>query len=55
MLVRPYTHVTEHLYRFGILNLNMVLFNYGLSEVLVNQFPEGSPLLAILHDQEMVA
>lgn len=54
MLVRAHTHITEHLHGFGILDLNMVLFDHGFHKILMNQFPEVSPLLPILHNQEMV-
>ena len=38
-------------YSMNFDNLGVVAFHHGLHQVLVNQSPEGAPLVAIVHDQ----
>lgn len=49
-------HVVSHeLYSFGVDDFGLVVFHHCLHEVLVNQSSEGAPLVAIMHDQEVIA
>lgn len=49
-------HVVSHeLYRFGVDNFGLVAIHHRLHEMLVNQSSEGAPLVAIMHDQEVIA
>lgn len=51
MVLRVDHIVSYQLYGFGVDNLGVVAFHHGLHQVLVNQSPEGAPLVAIVHDQ----
>ena len=55
MVLRIGEEVVNHLNRFRVLNLNMLLFAHGLHEVLMDKFSDLTPCFAIVHDQEMVS
>jgi hypothetical protein len=47
--------ITQHLHRFRILQLYMLLLTAIFVEIVVNQFPKGSPFIPVAHDQKMVS
>lgn len=55
VLIRFYTEVAEHLHCLGVLNLEVSLLHHGFHEMLVDKLPKGTPEVAILHDQQVVA
>ena len=42
--------VPHHLCRLRMLNMDMLLLAHGLHEILMHQFPDLPPRLAIIHD-----
>ena len=55
MIIRIDHKVPHHLSRLRVLDVNMLLLAHGLHEILMHQFPNLSPRLAIIHDQEVIA
>ena len=49
------TEVMNHLRSFCVLESNVISFDHGLHEMLVNELAEGPPQRSILHDKEVVA
>lgn len=54
MVVRIDEKVPHHLSGLRVLNLDMLLFAHGLHEILMHQFPDFPPRLAIIHNQKMI-
>lgn len=55
VLIRFHTEIAEHLHGLGVLNLEVSLLHHGFHEMLMDKLPEGTPEVAILHDQQVVA
>jgi hypothetical protein len=47
--------VSNQLYGFGVDDLGVMGFHHRLHQVLVNQSSKGAPLVAIMHDQQMIS
>ena len=47
--------IPYHLSRLRVLNMDVLLLAHGLHEILMHQFPDFPPHLAIIHDQQMIA
>ena len=54
MVVRIEEKVPHHLSGLGVLNMDMLFFAHGLHEILMHQFPNFPPCLAIIHNQQMI-
>ena len=55
MIIRIDHKVPHHLSRFRVLNVNMLLLAHWLHKILMHQFPDLPPRLAIIHDEEVIA
>lgn len=55
MLLGTNQIIPQHLSRLSLLHLQMPLFHHFLHERPVQQLPSASPLLAIVHEQDMIA
>ena len=47
--------VPHHLSGLRVLNMDMLLLAHGLHEILMYQFPDLPPRLAIIHNQKVIA
>ena len=47
--------IVHHLHGLCVLQDNMFLFTSTLEKVTVDQFPEGSPLVTVAHDEKVVS
>ena len=46
--------VPHHLSRFRVLDVDVLLLAHWLHEILMHQFPDLSPCLAIIHEEEVI-
>jgi hypothetical protein len=54
MILRINNKISKHLDTLGMLKMNMLLITHRVREMLVNQFTDNSPGLAVLQREEMV-
>lgn len=55
MIIGIHEEISNHLNRFRMLNVDMLFLAHGLHEILMDQLPNLSPGLAIVHDQKMIS
>lgn len=55
VLLRVKHIIVDHLDDFCVVKHNVLLLHHRLHEVLMDQFPEASPRVSVLHDEQMVA
>lgn len=54
-VARGHAEIAQHLHRFSILQLNVLLLTAVFVEVIVDELPKGSPPIPIGHDQQVVS
>lgn len=55
MVLRVLQEVVDHLNRFRMLDMDMLLLAHRLHEVLMDDLSDLAPCLAIIHNQKVIS